>query len=266
MTELITKTLNEAHRRGITFMSLIPAADRLYFYYDRFGFSTVFYLDCERYTSLHLFTMDAQYHPCAPTYDALAALERRRDNTVLHTEKEYRDIIEDIELDNGVIKAVSDADDGHIAAMAFATPARDEVVVKELLSENEHAAESVLAEVRASFPDRPFVVWSAPSGRKARLRSRGMLRLTNVEKALTILAAASPATDQVIRVHDDIVPDNNGVYILRGGKCTRTDSTIRRLTLDVPVSTLTSILFSSEKIGDIFGLKTSHAMLPLMLD
>lgn len=93
-----------------------------------------------------------------------------------------------------------------------------------------------------------------------------MLRIVNAGKVLAAMAAADRRIEQVIRVHDNIVTANNGVYILHNGNCEHADSTMRKLTLDVNIATLAAIIFSSAEMGLVFGLDTHRAMLPLMLD
>lgn len=268
MSELIRMALNESYSRGDVFAALIPAYDRLYFFYDKFGFSTTIYLDCERYTSVHKFIANPDYRIVPADCNILDTLERNRQNTVLHTPEQFARIIEDLEMEGGTAAAAVSVADGSPAAIAFASPSHDgdELVVREILAVNDDAAETVLAQLRYRYPDLRFVINAMPGQRRAALRARGMMRLVNVEKALEAMARRYPDTEQVIRVHDSIIPNNNGVYVLHRGTCQRQDATMRRLSLDVDVRVLTSILFSSEKVGQVFGLSTSRAMLPLMLD
>ena len=91
-----------------------------------------------------------------------------------------------------------------------------------------------------------------------------MMRPVNVGMVLSALSQRYPETEQVIRVHDSIIPANNGVYVLHKGCCEHIDATIRRLTLDVDVRVLTSILFSSPKVSEVFGIHTGRAMISLM--
>ena len=91
-----------------------------------------------------------------------------------------------------------------------------------------------------------------------------MTRITDVRLLLDAVAANDPAAEQVIRVHDSLIPQNNGVYIISGGTVTYTDATIRRLTLDVDASTLARIIFNSPRVGAVFGLPSMRPTLQLM--
>ena len=267
MSQLIADAIGRAHEQGMAFVSLVPSEDRLFRFYARFGFATVFYNDCCRYTSAHIFAPDPVFGAVEPTYALFSRLEQLRSSTVLHSDRQFGHIIRDIALYRGLVHAVAD-DTGERGAMAFAVHSADgsRVEVRELLATDDGAAESVLALVSASMPLNPITVFAPAGSRIVRLEPRGMMRITDAAKVLDTVAAADPRTEQVIRVHDKLIPDNNGVYILHNGECQHTDSTMRRLTLDVDVATLTSVLFSSESMGAVFGLPTQRGCLPLMLD
>ncbi len=266
MSELMNEAVLASFNRGDVLATLVPAAEGLFGFYHNFGFSTVFYLDCERYTSLHKFERSEQFETVEPIYDDFAELELLRNSTVLHSEHDFDLIIADNSHDNGVVRAVANKDDSTIAAMAFAVSNGKEVVVRELLAVSPQAAEAVLAEIKDAMPDLPLLVWAMPTKRNVQLRERGMCRIINVGEALGRLAAANPQVEHVISVHDSLIAANNGLFVLSGGKCEHVESAPAKVTLEADVSTLTSILFSPASIGDIFRLPTDRAMLPLMLD
>lgn len=263
MHRLITRAINVAAERGDAICTLIPAGDRLYYFYDRFDFATVYYVDEMRYTALHTFTADTDFKPVAPDYATFSRLEALRPCTVMHSERDFVNIMHDIGLDGGKVLAVS-GPDGR-AAMAFASIG-ESVTVKDLLATDCRAAEAVLALVRAEVGEKPIIVWGEPDRRATRLRSRGMARIVNVEAVLSTIAAADHDVDQVIRVTDPYIQANNGIYIMRNGECDRTEHTMRRITLDVNINVLTRIIFSSPRIADVFGLPGARPMLPMMLD
>jgi len=184
MSELMNKALVASFERGDALVSLIPATEGLFDFYQHYGFSTIFYLDCERYTSLHKFAKTDQFVSVEPIYDDFAELEQLREASVLHTEHDFDLIVADNSHDNGVIKAIANAEDNTIAAMAFAVSNGKEVVVRELLAVSPEAAEAVLAEVKESMPELPMLVWAMPTKRDVQLQARGMCRIVNVEAIL----------------------------------------------------------------------------------
>lgn len=265
MSQLLTEAISLAYNRGDVFMSLIPATHRLYFFYDKFGFATVVYVDIERYTSLHIFPMTAGYREVEPTYPDFNRLQLQRSATIVHTQRDFENIIADNHHDGGEVTAIADSE-GTVRAMAFATENKNEIHVHELLGDDINARDMALGAVQSKLGEKPMAVYCAPTGRKAMLRARGMMRIVNVLAALTSLARSHRGIDQVIRVRDSLVAQNNGYFIISKGECRHAESTTKRVTLDVSVENLTKILFSSSRIGSIFDLPTSHAVLPLMLD
>ncbi|MDE6395952.1 MAG: GNAT family N-acetyltransferase, partial [Muribaculaceae bacterium] len=265
MSELLKLALRKAYERGDVLVSLIPASRRLFFFYDKLDFATVFYVDIERYTSLHTFAFSEGYSETEPKYEDFQRLEQERSATVLHSERDFQNVLEDIRHDRGAVSAIA-SPDGQVSAMAFATETDNEIHVKELLFKDDKAAEMALGSIKQELGDKPMVVYGPPSGRKAMMRARGMMRIVNAEKALDSLARQHPEIDQVIRVRDPHMSVNTGYYILKKGSCRKVETYGKQVSLDVSISNLTKILFSSHKIGEIFNLPTSHALLPLMLD
>lgn len=266
LSRLMHQALTEAYDREYALAALIPANERLFFVYDRLGFSTTVYVDVERYTSAYRFCEDG-YRAVTCDYEIFRRLEDRRSCAVLHDKLQFKHICEDITADGGGVFAVRSENDESMA-VAFAVPVSwcDRVEVRDLLATDDKAAEAVLAQVRNRFPNRGLNVFSLPENRRTALSARGMMRIINAEKVLSAIGNDKMAAEQVIRVHDNILPQNNGVYIIGNNGCRRVDETLRRLTLDVDIATLTGIIFSSEKIGSVFGLRTSRAAMPLMLD
>lgn len=263
MSKLMRLAVESSYNRGDVFAMLIPETRRLYFFYDRFGFATVFYADEQRYTSVHTFTMGDDYDPVEPTYAIFEPLERLNEAGVRHTATDFKNVMRDLSLDGGQAVAVSSPSGS--SAMAFVTSGR-EAVVKALLATDDDAAEAALAVVRNEVGDKPVVVNADPGDRISGLQARGMIRIINVEKVLTALAAAFPDLKTTIRVRDDLIEDNNGVYALSSGRCLRTDVQPQKVNLDVNVAVLAQILFSASKVSEIFNIPGARPIMHLMLE
>lgn len=270
MGELLKDAMKEAYGRGDLFACLVPANRRLYFYYDRFGFSTVFYNKIERYSALHTFPKHEAYTVVGPNFSDFNLLENQCVCGIIHSEEDFKNIKHDIAHDNGIIVQVNDSY-GNVAAMAFATANTDEIHVKELLGINGHAQDVALDEIRKYFNRQlPILIWTTPQNADIhQLRTRGMMRIINVEKVFSILAAHIKELNQTIKVSDNIIDQNNGIFILHNGHCQRmeigSDLDIK-LDLEVNITILTKILFSDPSIGRIFGIQTERPNISLMLD
>lgn len=264
MRSLMRQTLLDAHDAGVPFVSLIPATRPLYFIYDRLGFATVLYAKEERFTSLHTFN-DRGFTAAEVTFDLFKSLEEGRRGNICHSEEDFEAIVQDLELSEGFVVAVSDGASRH--AMAFAEVG-DEIKVTDVLATDAEAAEAVMAEVRRRGGEKSIIAFTMPDDDHASLRSRGMMRVANVEAALGTLAEAYPSITTAIRVRDLFLPENNGIYVLKGGKCERHafHASGIKPSMDVRAGVLTEILFSPQKIGDLFDLPTQRPYISLMLD
>lgn len=120
------EALADARRRGYAMCALIPAEEHLSFFYGRFGFSTVFYADRERYTEVHAFG-DATGEIVEASYDMLHRLEMRNGCGVLHSAQDYAEIVEDMTIDGEThVIALADADGAE--AMLFASVGEEAMV------------------------------------------------------------------------------------------------------------------------------------------
>lgn len=266
MSRLISDALMETSARGFAVTALVPASERLYFYYDRFGFSTVFYADEQRYTSLHQFSRDPLLTEQTPTYDAFHTLERTRRAAVIHSATDFDNILADNALDNGIVIYVAECETHTPAAMLFATVNENSVTVRDLLSVSENAADTALSILRERIGERMIIILAPPSDNPPALKSRGMARIVNPLALLQAIASEFPRTEQVIRLRDPLIPDNNAVYIIHDGHVERVSSTMRKITLDVTVDILARIIFNSRRVGETFAMPSFRPSMALMLD
>lgn len=265
MGRLMRESLQRAYNDGDAMVTLIPATRRLYFFYARYGFSSTFYVDTQRYTSLHKFKSDESYTPVDPSYELFESLEQLSPDGVRHSRSDYMNVLQDLDIDRGKVVAVTSADGG--AALA-AVLIEDTATVKLLMSTDAVAAESVLAEVRKEVGEKPIAVWAHPGDRTAGLQVRGMARIVNAETVLGQLAAAFPKLKYTIRLSDNIIEANNGIFRLTDGLVYRLtdDEYSGRIDLEVSMRVLCEILMSAPHIADIFGLPGARPYMSLMLE
>ena len=272
MSALFRDSLLEAQARGDMIVALKPRHEWLFDYFDRFGMSTVFYVDTERYTSLHSFATrdDSKYIPVDTSkntdrlFHALNVLELEYPCGVVHSREEFETMLIDNALDGGDFVAVEDSE-GDIAGMAWALVDDETVVVTCLMGERESGRRAALAELRNLHPGLPFKVLAPPSDEQAhRLTAKAMARVVNVETVLDAVAQSDPGFKCVVRVSDPLIQTNNGIWRVGGGEVIKDDS-LTKTDLDVSVETFTSIIFSGKKIGSILRFPTARPRLGLML-
>lgn len=279
MGGLMKRALAEAADRGDSLVVLIPASPGLQLYYERFGFSTVFYRRPERYTSIHRFQSAADYQDVSDAspallYPVFEQMMSGRDYCVQHSRAQFLTLMDDTRLSGYGFAAVARADgDSRPCAFAWGRPEEtsDELLVTELLAEDADAANAALTRLQQQMPGKPLTLLCQPSDDTAggNLIPQGMARIVNPETVLEALAEAYPKLRLNIRLTDDILPENCGIYTLCDGKLTVADDSPegrRKVDLDVNPMTLTSLLFSSRPIAEITGLPAARPHMSLMLD
>lgn len=274
MSELMIEALYASAERGDMLCALIPAHDWLYYYYDRFGFSTVFFVDAQRFTSFHSFPVTGSYHlmedPYAPeVYEAFSRMEHEREGAVVHSQRDFLNIIDDLSLDTGGHMVVMSNDQNEIVSMAWSVVRDDMVVVNELLGVDVDARTAALRQLRGIYGDMPFKVLAPASeneGSRRKLYPHGMARLVNVLMCLEAMAAAHEKWTCNIRVRDDLMPVNSHYYRVAGGRVEIDDECTKQPDLDVDIDVLTKVVFSSPCIGDVLGVPSVRPRMALMLD
>lgn len=265
MSELMTKALKTSYERGDAFLVLIPADRRLYFFYDKFDFSTVFYIRERRYVDMHIFQEEEGFETVEPDFALFSALEAVYDSMVTHNAAQFEALRQDLDMDSGGLRAVR-GPEGERALAAYCLD-DGELRLRLLLSETPKAEEAVLAAVKKDHPLCPMVVEAVPQSDGTRLEARGMARLVNPRPVFAALAAYKPSLKYVIRLKDRLLPENSAVYRLSNGHCeTLPYDTPLRYDLDTTSATMCSILFSGRKTADILGLPVTRGFMALMLD
>ncbi|MCM1441315.1 MAG: GNAT family N-acetyltransferase [Roseburia sp.] len=284
MGRLIFQSLTAAYCRGMAAVALIPAHDWLYDYYARFGFATVFYADAQRYTSLHAFAGSDRFSEIDDSYsteviDAFMAMERDAGCGIIHSRRDFLNILDDLNLEGGLFCSVTNNSNRCIVAMGWAAPDADgdRILVKELLGDDPEARKAVLRRFRAEWPDMPFTLLARPGCQpedetdndelaSRRLMRRGMMRIVDNLSLLEAIAAGNPHFEATLRISDPMLPQNNHVYRIVRGKASEYDSFSGTADFDVDAPTFCRMVFSSPAIGEIIEFPSVRPHISLMLD
>ena len=282
MSELMRDALRHAAERGDMMVALIPARSALYFFYDKFGFSTVFYTKEQRFTSAHTFPFEGDFEAVRDVdplservREAFDRLQRARSCYIRHSQRDFTNIIADLRMDGGDFVVVDtpdpEAPDGRrIAAMVWAVYKRgdDLLLVNDVMGDSEPARMAALRELRRLHSDTPFLLYGRPTDTLGgRLMPRGMGRVVNARMLLDAVAAAYPDFKCRIRVSDPELPDiNSHTYIISRGAVETDDTYDGRLDFDVSIEVLAAMAFSAPATGEMLGFPACRPMLSLMLD
>lgn len=272
MSSLMAQAIRNAYDRGDMLCALIPAHDYLYFFFDRFDFSTVFLTDTQRYTSLHTFNAPTEHeyhtvedHYSDETYQAFTEMEHQRGSGVVHSQRQFIDFLDELAMRKGGTFIVVGREDRQIAAMAWAMATDDAVHVFEVLGVDSDSRRAALCELRKVFPDKPFRYLAPANDKSSRqLHSRGMARIVNVKLCLQTIAEANPDWRCTIRVHDYAIAENNHTFVVEEGKVTIDDNDPQRLDFVVDIDVLNRIVFSSPKTGSVLNFPSQRPHIALM--
>lgn len=271
MSRLMKTALYRAYERGDILVTLIPASRRLYFYYDRFGFATVFYVDEERYTALHNFAYEGDYSLCDnmlddDIYEAFNLMTLTRNCSIMHTRQDYENIIDDTIISGGTAIALRDNATGKVAATAWGALNDGRLVIHELTAVSDDARQAAMAQMQKQYPNMPITLTAPPDNRRIPMHARGMARIVNATRLLENYAEAYPDISMAIRIYDPLIAENSHTYIIDRGTTVINDGFGGKIDIDVTVEVLTSILFSQQQIGEIFNMPTSRPYISLMMD
>lgn len=275
MTQLMRAALEKSAADGDMLCTLIPSSRALYFFYEKYGFSTVFFTKEQRYTSFHSFHVEGDYFPIEErrsddVWQAFDKFQRERKCYVLHDRRDFDNILADLEADNGtyvVMGANDEAGCQRVVSMAWGLMRHDLLTVLDVMGESKDARAAALRELRSYYNDTPVFVYGHPDQSGGRLMPRGMGRVVNAAKVLDAIASAYPTFKCNIRIKDKLLPDfNSHIFRIKDGKCHIDDAYDGPLDFDVDIRVFEEIIFSCEKIGSGLNFPTVRPMISLMLD
>lgn len=273
MTHLVEEAILRSAEKGDLLCALIPSHDWLYFYFDRFGFATVFLTDTQRFTSCHPFSSASgiEYKIVDDPYsdavmEAIERFERQRPGGILHSRRDLINLLDDYAMrPDGTFIAVGRGDCS-VAAMVWAYGAGEILQVNELLGVDDDARQAAMRALRQRFPDRPMrFLAPADSPGHRHLYARGMARIADARLCLETVASANPDWRSTIRIHDPLVEKNNRTFRIAHGRCELTEQDgAERLDLDVDITVLAKILFSAPPTGQLVGIPSARTHISLM--
>lgn len=222
--------LNDVHldlfRKGVWLSTLIPSDEYLWSYYRRASYAPVF---VESVKEISPEDINAEL---LPTYGVVKELKRidedvyeffraeceKRTATILHDAVDLNIVVKDLLLDEGTVLAFYEFE--RIIGIAFAKPKEDYILVTELIAEDVMAEQALLLALFNCYA-LPKIICNAPVHLKTNMRPKGMARIINAFKLLTLYAAQYPDDSMYIDLYDPLIAENNGHYFIRHGHCVR---------------------------------------------
>ena len=266
MGRLLKESFEIMRSRNIPLSALIPAESWLYDYYASKGYASVFFRQELNFSSAHRFYGDG-YHRVAMSMDELYRFfdeqMRRRSCCIQHGREDFNVICDDIYLDGGDVVALADSQN-RLSALAFVVPGDDAVFVKELLAINTEAKEAMLHEVQSAFPGYSLRVFTEPTSENGSAVLMGMIRIVDVRRVLEAVAKNNRSLRRVFRVHDSLLPVNNGVFLVEEGECY--EGVTNPCDFDIDIMELAEIVFGGSKLSSLLDFPSVRPYMSLMLD
>lgn len=270
MTQLITQSLRKGYDAGDVLCTLIPNNEPLFKYYERMGFSPVFYINLERYTSAHVFSPEGSYTriddvDSDEVYELFDRLMSERPCAIHHSRQQWSEIVADNAVDGGAIVAIAD-EVGTPVAVAVTVPTDEGVKVADLLARDADSRLGALAMVRDIYGERPIEVLGYFNDPQGSATARGCARVVNALSLLEALAKAYPTLSMTLRLNDPLLLPNSHIYIIDRGTVLINDGFLGQLDYDIDVEVLASIIFGNDVTRRLLDFPAVRPFMSLMLD
>lgn len=245
MTKLLREAFYVMRERRIPASILIPAAEWLYGYYGKMGYATVFDFAPERYTVLEKpisghFRVEAIRDEALLTDELFDYFQKRmwqRPCCVQHDREDFEAIVEDLRISGGALIVAYGGE--RVVGMAFAEPRGNHVLVKEGMYDSDDVKCAILWGVMNHLDAAEIYCRALPSGEND--EHQGMARVLDVEEMLRLYAVNYPDRSFVLKVSDEWIPENTGIYVVGQGECLRDNG--KQVDAELSVQELTRLLF-----------------------
>lgn len=232
MRQLLTRTHAAMYAQGCWMSFLIPAEDWLKGYYAKSGYAVSFGCDIKkispsfpRRTAADASSMqeclrkeDIQTGTCDHLYPVFNRFMRTRRCCIQHDLADWRTVVSDWALAGNDLWTFIRREE--ICGMAFVSFSGNELQIKEILTEQAEDVGYWASLLAGHYPGVSSSVCLPAKGEPTLYL--GMARVLCVEQCLKQYAAAYPYEVHYIEVKGDCdLPQNNGHYILSGGKCVK---------------------------------------------
>jgi len=248
MGELLRQSFVEMRNRGDVFTVLIPQEAWLIEFYKKYGYTTCFE---------HSLTPISLFDDCFSTVFSVSALDnihlqdaydyynnycKQQNLFVLKTFDDFLVIWEELKLFSGNIFLCYEAE--KICGICFCFVSEKEVTIKDLVVDSETARKQLLLFAMEKYNTNVLQLCEPLyfcTKEKPQHKENGMARIIHVEKALQIYASFYNQLQITIKVQDNAIAENNGIFYLYNGNCTRKQNNC--FDIEVDINLLTQLLF-----------------------
>ena len=204
------------------------ANNRLFDYYAKFGFETVFFNAkneiqiCDAKTDNYSIS-EYKNEDIKSIYQFFNNQMQKRNFCVQHDFDDLEIVIEDLYASNGQLFIIRDIANQEISALVFAEIENDKLFVKELLIYNSLSKDTVYSLIKTKLSTPVTLVTElipAQKNSKNKL-PLGMIRIINVYSLLCKFALCNKNISFSIEVEDKLIDNNNGKFKVDNGICSK---------------------------------------------
>jgi len=273
MGKLLSQSFVEMKKRGDVFTTLIPQEDWLTTFYGKYGYTTCFeYLlqpiSLENDCLLDTFSVsELDNTHLKAAYDYYYRYCRQQNLFVLKSFDDFLVIWEELTLFLGTILLCYDPK--KICGICFCSVLHKNLIIKDLIADSEVVRKKLLQFAMENYKTKGInsVQLCTPlhlcAEKKSQHKENGMARILNVEKALQIYASFYNQLKINIKVQDNHIAENNGIFCLSNGKyCRKQDS---HFDIEVDINLLTQLLFGYQTVS-YPNFPKQHPYMSLMLE
>lgn len=274
MKKLLREAFYVMRDRDVLVSTLIPANEWLFDYYYKMGYSPVFDYTPERHTMMEKFIPEERFRVVAirdeggvtgQLFDYFTVGMQQRPCCVQHDREDFELILEDLWGSGGAL-IVAYSENETIVGMAFAESQENCALVKDWLYDSDDVKLTLVRGIMLHLDSGDVFCRTLPTGKAD--EHRGMARVINVEKMLQLYAIHYPDETFTLKVVDDWLPENTGIYIVGKGDCTKNTGDESEGT-ELSVQELTQLLlgYHPEQVPGMKNhFKACHPFMSLMLD
>lgn len=226
MNQVLLKALRISYQNNIPLVTLIPAGESLFTYYEKYGFAKAFdYSEvCYPLESLlpdHSITVSFCTSFPSDAWSCFDKEMRLRNNSVQHDRKDIELVLEDLSIFGGMF-LIARSDKGEVVGIAFCLPEHERLFVPDMICQSTSIRDSLFAEALRMSGLDTVCYHSIPANESK--KHLGMARIVCAELLLRQYAAAHPACRISFRLTDPLIEENNGLFQLEKGILTRSSS------------------------------------------
>lgn len=241
MSDLLHTSIRTMKSRGIALTTLMPADDWLFGYYARFGYVTACFEQIER--------KRFPAHPiCPPPKTTVSPNHQfayfrqemqKRSCCVQHSRTDFDALAQDLRFCHGAVVTVMRS--GQICGLAMAIPEKEFAYVLDGVYDDDEARQQLLRTCAERFAKQE-VRCRVPGGKED--TPSGMIRIIDAGRVLSLFAELNSEQNLTLKVNDPLIPENNALFAINGGRCTRGCRNESGIDLELTIDELTRRIFA----------------------